>query len=833
MTMMNEIAGQDADIEIAEKLFDEQLELELEMSGLGYKRVQNTLDYADKRNCASTKPGERTLMGYAIPMLSQSISDWIAEAMASKGRRHSAAGPLSGLEADVSAFITMRFLFDTAAIEMTIQSLAVKLGAAIEQECRYAWYEEQNPGYFKALKDYCVDRNLRQKKVIFGLNFKKKGYEVERWKETTKLHVGLVLIELAEQTTGYFKRTMVDQKLKDTPYRLALTEKTMEWIGRKVEKHSALCPVYLPTVVKPKAWTGPIGGGYHHPGLPQMKLVKTRHKAYMEELESHHMPLVYAGINAVQDTAWKINCDVLEVLEWAWEHGGGIGKLPSTADLELAPVPDLNLQYREEWTEENKQTWKEWKWAAKKVYKSNVKLRSKRLSLMKMRWVADKFRDYSEIFFPQQMDFRGRLYSVPNYLNPQGCDVAKGLLTFATGKPIVNKDQVKWLAVHGANNWGEDKCTLDQRVHWVRDNEAMIKAIAEDPLENQDWADADKPFQFLAWCFEWAGFMEEGYGYISHIPIAMDGSCNGLQIFSLILRDPIGGHATNLLPTDLPQDIYQIVADKVIASLEEVIKTSDDADQLKMAHEWLEFGVTRKTTKRQVMVLPYGGTFRSCQNYTIEHIEDRIEDGAVCPWGDDVWPAGMFLASYIWRAIESTVVAARECMGWLQKTARLCSKMDMPVNWQTPVGFPVMQSYEDFKNNRVKTKLGEVVIKLTIKEGTGKLDKVRQANAISPNFVHSLDASALILSVCKSADKGVTHFGMVHDSYATHAADAPVLARSLREAFVEMFDGHMVLEKFLDEIRPILGEKIKDVPEMPLTGNLNVADVLDSPYFFA
>jgi hypothetical protein len=45
-------------------------------------------------------------------------------------------------------------------------------------------------------------------------------------------------------------------------------------------------------------------------------------------------------------------------------------------------------------------------------------------------------------------------------------------------------------------------------------------------------------------------------------------------------------------------------------------------------------------------------------------------------------------------------------------------------------------------------------------------DRVKQANAVAPNFVHSLDAAALMMTVALASREGVDNFGMVHDSYA-------------------------------------------------------------------
>ena len=56
----------------------------------------------------------------------------------------------------------------------------------------------------------------------------------------------------------------------------------------------------------------------------------------------------------------------------------------------------------------------------------------------------------------EKMDFRGRLYPIPVLLQPQGSDLAKGLLRFARGKPADEKS-IKCLEIHGANMYGYKK----------------------------------------------------------------------------------------------------------------------------------------------------------------------------------------------------------------------------------------------------------------------------------------------------------------------------------------------------------------------------------------
>jgi DNA-directed RNA polymerase len=249
------------------------------------------------------------------------------------------------------------------------------------------------------------------------------------------------------------------------------------------------------------------------------------------------------------------------------------------------------------------------------------------------------------------------------FFQPQGNDLAKGLLKFARGKPINDGVAAGWLMVHGANTYGEDKIGLEARIAWVQENEKRIITIADDPWSDLWWTEADKPWQFLAFCFEWAAFQAHGWGYVSSIPVSMDGSCNGLQHFSAMLRDPVGGKATNLTPSNEPADIYQEVADVVIQKLEHLTSAlaSEDedlrADAIR-AREWLDFGITRKTTKRSVMVVPYSGTRFSCKDYIKEYVEETVDDRLRLnpdyqpPWDmNNLWPPVLMLTGLVWNGM--------------------------------------------------------------------------------------------------------------------------------------------------------------------------------------
>lgn len=102
---------------------------------------------------------------------------------------------------------------------------------------------------------------------------------------------------------------------------------------------------------------------------------------------------------------------------------------------------------------------------------------------------------------------------------------------------------------------------------WTHANEALLRRIASDSLgHRREWeATADKLWLALAAAREWVAFLDQGYGFVTHLPCFIDGTCNGIQHFSALARDPDLAALVNLTPSDTPQDIYQAEADQALA----------------------------------------------------------------------------------------------------------------------------------------------------------------------------------------------------------------------------------------------------------------------------
>jgi DNA-directed RNA polymerase len=302
-----------------------------------------------------------------------------------------------------------------------------------------------------------------------------------------------------------------------------------------------------------------------------------------------------------------------------------------------------------------------------------------------------------------------------------------------------------------------------------------------------------------------------------------------------MLLDKVGGRAVNLIPAAKPQDIYQVVADRVMEQLRAILSTEGtDAERGRWAYEWLAMGIDRKITKRPVMVLPYGGTPRSCLKYVDEAVKAKIAGGYKHNLGDDLKKAIGFLSSIIWDSIGDVVIAAREAMGWLQKTARVIGKANLPMHWTTPSGFVAYQGYVDLRSRVINTKISGKIVQLRMYDDTDKIDAPKQATSISPNYVHSMDASAMILTVDELSSRGLTNFAMIHDSYGTHACNTTLLASTLRKVFVEMYRADP-LTKLRDELvlQSFVAPDIGAFEELPSKGELDLSLVLQSDFFFA
>ena len=543
--------------------------------------------------------------------------------------------------------------------------------------------------------------------------------------------------------------------------------------------------VYRPMVCEPVDWSSLKRGGYLKNEGESISLVRhwgnvTICKGLLEQ--ESQLDRVFSAVNALQKTPWQINQNVYETIR----------SFEGVSEERLFPTFGMSTSER----------------------KARRTLHSSRLSACEDLLSQDRF------YFPYYLDYRGRTYCTPQIINYQLDDMVRSLLVFADAKPL-GKTGIKWLKIHLANCWGhgEDKKSFIERQKWVDENLHNICESVDNPVDNRWWVEANKPWRFLAACFEMKRVSETGVGTLSHLPIGVDGTCNGFQHISALLRDRNVARLTNLISIDTPGDLYAEVAKR----LTEVIQV-EARRGVAIALEGIrvtEGSFNRDFVKKAVMATPYG--ISDDQIRVDMMLRLRLNMGIKSNW-DTV----AYLCEKLLGCIRE-LTNSDKLTNWFKGCVDKLVDKNLHIEWITPSGFRVVQA----KYMEKSKALGQVKPKMIIYKTKKPLqiDRAEQKNGIMPNFIHSLDASHLALTINNLAGKGLSHFGVVHDGYAVHGCDIDILNQALREEFVGMYR-RLDLREFpnIDNF----SAKSVTLPTPPLSDDrFDIDEVLKSEYFFS
>ena len=518
----------------------------------------------------------------------------------------------------------------------------------------------------------------------------------------------------------------------------------------------------------------------------------------------------------------------------------------------------------------------------KRAEQKNRELHSLRCdTLIKLNQAA-KFRD-AKIYFPWNLDFRGRAYPIPPNLNHLGSDLCRGLLMFDKKMPLTARG-VYWLKVNIANLYGMNKISMDEREAFVDEHYEIIKESVLDPLNKTWWSEGDEPWQILAACTELVKAVESGdpASYESSLFCTMDGSCNGLQHYAALGRDEEGGSAVNLVPGVRPNDVYSEVMKVVIEKVENMASQeapvldgssakSEAASKTSMvspirgtvvqpdrvehppfptfpfstpctnpllssqrdfaAATMLLGNIDRKVVKQTVMTSVYGVTYVGARAQIQGRLEEKFENNSNHRMDEEeldqaIYDASSYLATVTMDALNDLFGGARATMSFLTECASLVSQQQQPVSWITPLKLPCVQPYRRNKERIVDTVVQRV--SLVDNDSDLKISSAKQRSAFPPNYVHSLDSTHMLMTAIEMKKRGL-EFSAVHDSYWTHPQNIDEMNVILREKFVELYT-----QPLLAQLRSDLVQRFPDVnfPQVPETGELDLEGVRKSTYFF-
>jgi DNA-directed RNA polymerase len=602
---------------------------------------------------AELAPAQKLLLDWFTP-LKEAIEEEKEMVKAKKsGIDRSIYGPhLLLLESDTLAVITMHEFVNLALVEprgIKVVRVATAIGRAVENEVRMKWLAETVDDKWKKITKEdapAYEKNRRARQA------QRDAEEDMGWDSKIVVKVGAsLLVKLMETAKVRLPREEVDGKMIggesvdafihgyifQYPRRygvLRCHEQVYKSIMEGNLVRAAPNPRYLPMVVEPQPWASHNEGGYLK--LSSMIMRTRGSNGQIAALKKCEMPQVMEGLNSLSQVRWQINSPILDVIQKLWEDGGAICGLPPRADFEF---PDEPMEDEIEEGGDFEAASMSHNKLVSKLKKANRDLHSLRCDVKLKLQVAQEFRQYEKIYFPYNIDFRGRAYPIPPNLNHLGNDICRGLLMFADKKPL-GEDGLQWMKIHLANLFGKDKMSFAMRIQYMDGMLDQVRDSAYKPLNgDQWWMQADEPFQALATCIELAHAIDSPNPaeYKSSLPVHMDGSCNGLQHYAALGRDDEGGRQVNLTPSEEPQDVYTGVADMVInqiardaAMVEGTDFHPDDEDYAEVLEkrryaQMLEGQITRKVVKQTVMTSVYGVTFVGAR----KQIQARLQENMV------------------------------------------------------------------------------------------------------------------------------------------------------------------------------------------------------------
>ena len=300
-------------------------------------------------------------------------------------------------------------------------------------------------------------------------------------------------------------------------------------------------------------------------------------------------PFVRA-VNNLQQTSWKINPKVLAILLDRLDD-----ILPKDIPMYSNAIPKSLLKtayekYQKKPTVGNKAAYnliaKEWEKTLRPL-----QVRAKRAEIKTTIGKAKQLAEWDKFYSLVDLDYRGRVYYKEPYMNYQGNDIARGIMSFSESKEIDDEGK-RALAIHTANSYNEkynvdeipdwveedyfsmlteegidtisvDKFSLEDRINWFNNNWELIESTAD----NGTLHECEKTVVFLACCLEWcdiADMEDKGLVPTSSIPVAIDGTCNGYQHSAAMSRDDKTGRLVALEDSSVPHDLYVKVAKKIV-----------------------------------------------------------------------------------------------------------------------------------------------------------------------------------------------------------------------------------------------------------------------------
>ena len=732
-------------------------------------------------------------------------------------------GLLRRVDLEVLTVASLRIILNACATRDSclIQDIYRNIGKIVEHEALIAVLMEHKKAYTVRTLNYLdtrhtTDQYHRYRTMCAAAE--NVGLTWEHWSAEERIGCGRLVLDAIYEATGLFQWGRMPSGNGSEFFAIEASPALARVLQDAVDAARAIVK-YPPMVVEPMPWVSQWEGGYltdwmrDRSRMCSLRYMSPAHRKWiLTGLKAQEAQPLRDAMNRAQSVPYRVDGDVLELLGKALATGRPLMGLPKTSP-DPKPVYPFEGIDMENPTPEVAEEFKIWKRLMVNWYTEESQRKSKTLGIVLKAAELRRYKDEPELYFPTFVDWRGRVY-MRSSINPQNVDAIKGCLQLAEGKRLGERG-LYWLKVHVANSCGFDKHDPDIRVKWVNDNIDELMECYNNPLDC-DWPEPDTAFTAYQALRELSNALEldNPEEYVTHVTVAMDATCSGLQHFSALLRDEVGGKYTNLTDdgADQKADIYRKVSEVAMDIL------PDSTDTYELVWQWEDWGISRSMAKKPVMTYVYGSTLKSTMddvalNMSLEGKAAILDADGMTLYSQHA--LSVPVAKALRKGVEMTVPAAKAGMDFFKEAVR---SSEEPLRWYSPVGMPVLNWVEKSAQKRITiNSMG--IAKVVVAFDNSEYNKQGAASGISPNFTHSNDGAHLCMTI-NDADCSIIP---IHDSFATHPCDVDEMHRALRSTFVAMYQDDLIA-KFVE---------YNDLKiDVPVAGNLDIRAVLASRFMF-
>mgnify|MGYP000039928446 FL=1 len=789
--------------------FDRQILIEKKAQEAGRLRYFRDRDKAhEKGRYASTAPGRRWLAHWAVAMTLAIRKTRRANAAEGKKTPSEYTGVYALVSPNKAAAITLTQMLNMLLREpegVTQQKLYVGGGRAILAQAQLdRWQKEKKKDLLKAMF------KKRRKNAIAAMDVNRHAKILDPeaiYDHALCIKVGASFVwdavgacscnSESEPFALAFHRTRVGRGKKQRSV-FTIDEKIRQTIAHDHQALASISPVYPPMVIPPYKHADSTHGSYI---TIRMGMLTKSTKAQRQIVRDGIGDLgeFIDGMEALGNTPLRVNKWMLEVIDRLIAEGGDIAGLPASTEFPKPPKPQT----------EDADVLRDWKRSCVDVHRKNIQNESLFYSVFQCREVAREFQDEPRFYVPHQADFRGRMYARPHYFNHYGGDMERSLFNFAEARD--GDDVMRQVAIQAATMYGHDKISFEERVEWVKDNMRPIILSAHKPFETTDfWGKAENPLQFLAACKAM-----QSREHAVHLPIQRDATASGFQHFVAMTRDATAAPFVNLVENDKPCALYAEIAKRVAVRLEGM-EDPENAEALALA-EVVVGKHGKDVCKQPVMTTPYGVTPFGARDQIMSKFKKfGIE-------GEYARPAAAILAKAVLEAVREMFPLVTAAMDWVRTCAGQIAEANRPVMWRTPIGWRCVQPYYAKTSVQVQTCFGNLWMPV---DDDRKVNVRKQVSGSAPNFVHGVDAAAMMKTATTCRNQGIA-FLAVHDSFWSHAQTAEDVGLIAREQFAAIHQTPLLTDLWLQwrEQNPDL-----ELPAPPINGEYDPASVINAAY---